>query len=82
MSTRSHYLPRGSALEAMSSIDRWQVLNLHRDQLIEEIEGLKSGYITASKGGKQYQLKLSRARLRRVEQLGKDYGLWLDEVAA
>ncbi len=82
MPNRSHYLPRVSVLESMSDIDRWRVLDLHRDQLIDEVEGLKSGYITPWRGAKHYQLKLSRARLRRVEKLGKEYGLWLDEVAA
>lgn len=83
MSNRNHYLPRESVLNAMSEITRWQILEIHRNQILEEIEGLKSGWITVSKGGVNYQLQLSRARLLRVEKVGKEYGLWLhDDVAA
>lgn len=31
------------------------ILGIHRNELLDEIEGLKSGYITPWKGGRSYQ---------------------------
>lgn len=82
MSNRSHYLPRASTLNAMSDHDRAMVLDAKLRELETEIEGLKSGDFTPWTGTRDYQLKLSRARLRRLIKTANDYGLWLDEVAA
>ncbi|MFN3312800.1 MAG: hypothetical protein ACK46Q_04965 [Hyphomonas sp.] len=82
MSNRNHYLPRRATLDAMSDHDRAMVLDVHLRDLEAEIAGLKSGEITAWKGGREHQLKLSRARLRRLTKTANDYGMWLEEVAA
>lgn len=77
MANRSHYLPRN--LDKLSDHDRAMVLDLHLRDLEAEIDGLKSGDITAWKGGKAYQLKLSYARLRRLVKTANEFGLWLDD---
>ena len=83
MTGRSHYLPRASVLEKMGEYDRAQVLDYHLRQLEEEIDGLKSGYIYVTDGkGRAHQLRLVRARMRRLVALAQSFGFWLEEKEA
>lgn len=82
MGERSHYLPRASVLDKLSVDNQIAVLDYYARRLDDEIAGIESGYYIVNHKGKAHNLRLAKARMRRLVKLAQSYGYWLDEKEA
>ncbi|PJF10798.1 hypothetical protein CUR21_02245 [Pseudorhodobacter sp. MZDSW-24AT] len=78
---RDHYLPRVSVLDKLADHDRAAVLEIHQRQIADEIDGIKSGYISVDRKGKAHYLRLANARMRHLTKVAQSYGYWQDDAA-
>lgn len=82
MTGRSHYLPRASVIEKLCASDRGKVLDAYMSALEDEIAGIQSGSVVVNHKGRAHQLRLVRARMRRLVALAQSFGFWLEDQKA
>lgn len=75
MSERSHYLPRTSVIEKLSSYNQGELLGWHYGDVTRQISDLKSGRMFFSEGkGARHHHRLLKAKLNRVVKMALHFG--------
>ena len=69
MPDRSLYLPRASVIEKLSERDQYALFEWHLDQIINEVDLLKSGCVTMERRTVGYHLSLLRAKWKRFNKV-------------